>query len=130
MSTNNRHQSGAVSPINGEPLPMGKQFKAGEEQRERSRAAGIKSGEARRARKTLKEELLFMLGEEIIDGNGKNITLQKAVTSALIKQALNGNVKAYEVIRDTIGERQSDKLVVAEINNDAVNEVENIVLDE
>ena len=72
-----------------------------EEARERGRKGGLASGEAIRKRKTLKEELLLMLS----DGD-----IQQKISLALINEAINGNnagsvTKAFEVIRDTIGER-------------------------
>ena len=72
-----------------------------EEARERGRKGGLASGEARRKRKTLKEELLLMLSE------GET---QKSVSLALIEKAMNGDTKAFEVIRDTIGEKPADKV--------------------
>lgn len=76
------------------------------ERRENASKAGKASGEARRARKTLKEELLLLLS----DGD-----LQNRLSLALIDEALNGNkagsvTKAFEVIRDTIGEKPVDKV--------------------
>lgn len=70
--------------------------KSGEEAKIRGRNGGIKSGIAKRARKTLKEELLLLLSS----GN-----TQEKISLALIQEALNGNVKAFESIRDTIGEK-------------------------
>lgn len=70
-----------------------------EEQRELARKGGIASGKARAARKTLKEELLLLLS------NGDT---QQKVSLALIQQALQGNTKAFEVIRDTVGEKPKD----------------------
>ena len=35
---------------------------------------------------------------------------QAALSAALIKQALSGNTKAYEIIRDTIGEKPIDNV--------------------
>lgn len=61
---------------------------------------GIKSGEARRVRKAIKDELLFLLEQK---------DTQEKISVALINQALKGNVKAFEVIRDTIGEKPIDK---------------------
>ena len=72
-----------------------------EEQREIARKGGLKSGEVRKARKTLKETLLLMLEE----GN-----TQDNITLALLQKALNGDTKAYEVIRDTVGEKPTDKI--------------------
>ena len=76
------------------------------ELREMARSGGLASGEARRKRKTLKEELLLMLS----DGD-----IQEKISLALINEAINGNnagsvTKAFEVIRDTIGEKPADKV--------------------
>ena len=77
-----------------------------EEQRAIASAGGKASGEARRKRKTLKEELLLILS----DGD-----IQEKISIALINEAINGTnegsvTKAFEVIRDTIGERPVEKL--------------------
>ena len=76
------------------------------ELREKARNGGLASGEARRKRKTLKEELLLILS----DGD-----IQEKISLALINEAINGNnagsvTKAFEVIRDTIGERPVEKV--------------------
>ena len=71
------------------------------EKRAIASAGGKASGEARRKRKSLKEELLLMLEDEEV---------QKSVTIALINQAQKGNVKAYEMIRDTIEEKPVEKV--------------------
>ena len=76
------------------------------ELREMARNGGLASGEARRKRKTLKEELLLMLS----DGD-----IQEKISLALINEAIKGNnagsvTKAFEVIRDTIGERPVEKV--------------------
>ena len=76
------------------------------ERRKNASKAGKASGAARRARKTLKEELLALLS----DGD-----IQERLSLALIDEALNGNkagsvTKAFEVIRDTIGERPVDRV--------------------
>lgn len=77
-----------------------------EEARERGRAGGKASGESRRRRKTLKEELELMLS---------NPDLQQRICSELIREALFGNAsgsvtKAFETIRDTLGEKPTDKV--------------------
>ena len=76
------------------------------ELREMARNGGLASGEARRKRKTLKEELLLMLS----DGD-----IQEKISLPLINEAINGNnagsvTNAFEVIRDTIGERPVEKV--------------------
>lgn len=71
-----------------------------EEARKNGKKGGIKSVEVRRARKTLKEELLLLLSSG---------DTQERLSLALIEKAFKGDTKAFEVIRDTIGEKQADK---------------------
>ncbi len=92
-----------------------------EEQRAIASAGGKASGEARRKRKTLKEELLLMLSE------GET---QQSVTLALIEKAMSGDTKAFEVIRDTIGEKPVDKVMIADVEPSVIEEVERAVLGE
>lgn len=116
------------SPINGQPIPEGHPpFKAGEEARENGRKGGIKSGEVRRARKTLREELIDLLAENITDKNGRVMQTNKAISASIIKQALSGNTKAFELIRDTIGEKPIDKVMVAEVEQATIDEVERMI---
>ena len=91
------------------------------EARERGRRGGLASGEARRKRKTLKEELLLMLSE------GET---QQSVTLALIEKAMSGDTKAFEVIRDTIGEKPVDKVMIADVEPSVIAEVEAMVTGE
>lgn len=88
------------------------------EVRDLATKGGIKSGESRRKRKALKEELILLLGE----GDA-----QSRLCTALLERALGGDVKAFETVRDTIGEKPTDKtefvgslppLVVRELKND------------
>lgn len=74
------------------------------EARERGKAGGLKSGEVRREKKVLRERLELLLAREV-DG----LVTADAITIALIEKALTGDVRAYEVIRDTIGEKPVDK---------------------
>lgn len=71
------------------------------EAREIGKKGGKASAKARQERKALKDELLLLLS------NGDT---QKKVSLALIERAKNGNTKAFEVIRDTIGEKPIDKV--------------------
>lgn len=87
-----------------------------EEAREIGRKGGIASGEARRRRKTLKEELLLLLEQG---------DMQEKISLALIQKAMNGDTKAFEVLRDTVGEKPVDKVeneIVSTIKVDVVDE--------
>lgn len=85
------------------------------ERKELAKKAGKKSGEARRNKKTMKEMLDYLLSKEIENKQGDKASTQEAITIALIKQALNGNVKAFEVIRDTIGEKPTEKHEIKDV---------------
>ena len=98
------------SPVNGVELPEGRRFKAGEEAREKGRRGGIKSQQVQAQRRTLREELLALLSMASKDSEGKDHTQQEYISAALIKEARNGNVRAYETIRDTIGEKQAETM--------------------
>lgn len=104
----------------GNPQNFNK-VRTSEEARKRGRAGGIKSGEVRRQRKTLREELLALLSTG---------STQKDMNLAIIEKALGGDTKAFEVIRDTIGEKPVEKIVVAEVDQTIINEVEAMVNDD
>lgn len=80
-------------------IPMSERTK--EEQREIARKGGIASGESRRKRKTLKDELIMLLESD--NNNNK-------ISTALLKKALGGDIQAFTTIRDTIGEKPTDKI--------------------
>lgn len=72
-----------------------------EEAREKGKKGGIASGEARRKKKTIRETLEMMLSGKMPDG----ATRQDAIVVALMEKALSGDVRAFEAIRDSIGEK-------------------------
>ena len=84
-------------------------FKTGSEQVEIARLGGFASGKAKRARKTIREELEFLLEKKLKNNKGKDISTLEAISTAMIGQAIKGNVKAFIAIRDTIGEKPTDK---------------------
>lgn len=77
-----------------------------EEQREIRVKGGKASGKARRKKKELKQLLELALSQPDKETGLDNYTL---LTAALLKEGLKGNVKAYEVIRDTIGQKPAEK---------------------
>lgn len=83
-----------------------KPVRSKKEARERGKIGGKKSGEARREKKQLKEELILLLQAS---------DTQEKISVALINEALKGNVKAFEVIRDTIGEKPITKSEISGI---------------
>lgn len=102
-----------VIPLNEENLiPFNKLTE--DKQREIARKGGIASGESRRQRKTLKEELIMLL--ETNDNNNK-------ISLALLQKALNGDIQAFTTIRDTIGEKPVDKQLNATTDSKKLEEL-------
>jgi len=79
-----------------------------EEQREIRVKGGKASGEARRKKKELKELLELALSQPCEEN--PDIDNWTAVTIALMKKVKSGDTKAYEVMRDTIGQKPTDKI--------------------
>lgn len=86
-----------------------------EEQQAICKRGGIASGKARRAKKQMRENLEVLMGMKVKSQKAKNKmvklgvkkgdqTNQMAITIALFQKALEGDVKAYLAIRDTLGE--------------------------
>ena len=100
------------------------QFKSGRMAVENGRKGGIASAKAKREKKALKDTLEELLAMPIKDGKsadidkiksiagikGKNITMQEAIMVAMLNKAAKGDVRAAEYVRDTIGQKPTDKM--------------------
>ena len=91
------------------------------------RAGGVASGIARRKKKDFREACLALLETEMTDNEGNLVTGYDVVVSSLFTQAKAGNVKAFEALRDTAGQKPVEKLVVSDVDPSVINEVENMV---
>lgn len=72
---------------------------------------GKASAEARREKKLLRETLMELLEME----DKKGLTGQQAICIALFKRANAGDTKAFEIIRDTIGQKPIDVIQKTEV---------------
>ena len=70
------------------------------------RKGGIKSGEAKREKKLFKEAIEKKLGDSL-----------ENIVEAMIKKASKGDVSASVFLRDTIGEKPTDK-IEADVSSD------------
>ena len=94
---------------------------------EEAKKGGIASGKARREKKLLRECIEILLEKEMTDKSGKSITGAEALTAKLFAEAMKGNVKAFEVLRDTAGQKPVEKVMVADVDPAVIAEVEAIV---
>ena len=100
-----------------------------ERRAECGRKGGLAKREATRRRKEMRETLDILLNmpmkkgktysaEDIkcfADLKGKNITIDQAMMVCLIQKALKGDINAIAMIRDTVGEKPSDKVEVKDV---------------
>lgn len=86
------------------------EYRTKKEQKQIATKGGIASGKARRKKKTLRQCLEILLEKKMKGKNGETITGAEALTTKLFSEALKGNVKAFEVIRDTAGQKPVEKV--------------------
>lgn len=97
-----------------------------EEKREIGIKGGIASGEARREKKMIKDNIELLLSLPIknaktkeqlkqlgIDDNEMNN--QMALVIAMYQKALKGDVSAFNTLRDTIGQKPIEKVETTEV---------------
>lgn len=109
-------------------IPTTKRSKS--EVRKNAAKGGRKSGEVRRQKKLLKDCLDELLQREWENRQGEKMSGSEAISVAVFKKALAGDIKAYEVVRDTAGQKPVDKIMLAEVDQTTINEVESMVLGE
>lgn len=92
-----------------------------EQIKENASKAGKVSAEKRKQRKEMREMIqdIFSIGirkgkvvEEISsleDSKGKNLTVGQALVLAQVKKAMSGDTRAMEFLRDTMGEKPTNK---------------------
>lgn len=99
-------------------IPFGKYP---ERDREIHRKGALATAEKKRQRRTLREDLIALLSKKCED---EDKTYQDAMISAILAQAINGNVKAATFVRDTIGEKPVEKVenTISSENKQAVDD--------
>lgn len=99
-----------------------------EEQRKIASMGGKASAKARREKKNLRIALEMLLEKDFKDKSGKTVSGTEAITAKLFEQAMRGSIKAFETIRSTVGQDPVQKVMVADVDPEVINEVESIVL--
>ena len=96
--------------------------------------AAEKSAAVRAQKRTFKEEFEAELSVMITqtDRRGKVIgqtTVKNAITKKAVQKALRGDLEALRLIRDTIGEKPVETIMVSEVDSGVISEVERMVND-
>lgn len=89
---------------------------------------------AKHEKRTFKEEFEAELSVMIsqTDKHGKVIgktTVKNAITKKAVQKALRGDLEALRLIRDTIGEKPVETIMVSEVDSNVISEVERMVND-
>jgi len=104
---------------------------------EEAKKGGINSGKARRRKKEFRELFEKMLDETGGNLNGEPVTRKELIVARAMKILQDPDssdarefLKAFEIVRDTIGEKPVEKVMVAEVSQDVIDEVEAMVLED
>lgn len=107
-----------------------------EEAREQGRKGGLASAEARRQKRDIRRALETLLEMDydvnIPSSEGKKGGKEKrsgaeALALIVMGKAMRGDLEAFKVVRDTTGQKPVDKVLVAEVDADAIDEVAEMV---
>jgi len=101
-----------------------------EEASERGRKGGIASGKARRNKKMLRECFEALLDQQFKTKDGKKASGAETLALTVFQKAQRGDLKAFELVRDTAGQKPIDKVMLAEVDQKTIDEVEAMVLGE
>lgn len=94
---------------------------------EEAKRGGRASAKARRDKKLLKDCLDYLLESDVIDENGETMSGAEAIAVKLFKKALDGDIRAFELIRDTTAQKQPDKILISDVEPAVIAEIENMV---
>lgn len=94
------------------------------EVRENGAKGGIASGEARRRKRDLKLAIQALLEADVKDKRtGEVMSGAEALAVAQYRKALKGDTKAFEVLRDTSGQKPVEKVEQVNIDGEYLDKV-------
>ena len=99
-----------------------------EQQREIASQGGKASVEAKRKKKMLKDCLDVLLEKEYKTKDGKTASGAETLAMTIFQKAQRGDLKAFELVRDTAGQKPIDKVMLAEVDQKTIDDVESMVL--
>jgi len=93
---------------------------------------GAASGEAKRKRKLLRDCLNELLDKPTLtfDEYGNPLTTAEVISIKAIEGALNGDWKAFELVRDTSGQKPVERIMIADVDAETLADVERLVEEE
>lgn len=102
---------------------------AADRQREIARMGQKASVEARKRKKDIRLALEALLEKDYKVKGGTTVSGAEAIALKQMEKALKGDTRAFEVVRDSAGQKPADKLMVSEVSQDVIDEVERAVFE-
>ena len=90
---------------------------------EEAKRGGIASGEARRRKRDIRLALEALLEKDYRDKHGNMVSGAEAIALKQLEKALKGDTRAFEVVRDTVGQKPTDKIDIT-VNDDSAKEMD------
>ena len=87
------------------------------------RKGGRASGETRRRRKAMREAFDELLSRSFTDRNGQRVDGVTALAAKVFQNAMDGDMRAVQFIRDTIGEMPVQRVETVQIDPKLYGEV-------
>lgn len=101
-----------------------------EKAREIGSKGGINSGEARRRKRDIRLAMEVLLEKQYKGKNGEILSGAEAIAIKQMEKALKGDAKAFELVRDSAGQKPVEKVMVAEVEQSVIDDVEKAVLND
>lgn len=97
------------------------------EARELGRKGGIASGKARREKRELRACLEALLEKEYVGTDGATMSGAELISAKLFLKARDGDIRAFEVLRDTVGQKPVERVESVEIPPEVYERVERVL---
>jgi len=97
---------------------------------EEQKKGGIASGEARRRKRDIRLAMEALLEKQYKGKNGEILSGAEAIAIKQMEKALKGDPKAFELVRDSAGQKPVEKVMVAEVEQSVIDDVEKAVLND
>ena len=107
-------------------IPFNKSERSKDEVREINSRGGKASGEARRQKRDIRKALEILLEKDYTDKHGNTMSGAEAIALKQLEKALKGDTKAFEVVRDTVGQKPVEKVAVG-ATDEAKNELKELL---
>lgn len=127
MEKDKQNKPKSAGRIKAEKNLIPNEARTPKQRRENARKAGKASAEARKKKKLLKDCLDILLEKDYTDKKGNKASGAEALASTLFKKALAGDLKAFELVRDTAGQKPVDRVMISEVDQATIDEVEKMM---